>query len=183
MATIKPHEIAAEDADASRENSIAEALVGNAPHIPGVTVVRGITPLVMLALQRVNNPYVTAAKGFAAMGIKFEGGETDSDPAAFGISMMPKTAEVLILFSCDKADLRRYATAPAALEEAALDFMEDTTPDVLAEATVFISGMLTTLSKSRAEKAPEDTEAPEASTLKEGARGVKKPVPTGLRKS
>lgn len=183
MALLKPNDVAPEG-DESRQEIIAEALTSIAPKIPGVQAVRHITPLVMSALHRANNPYVTAKRGFDAMGIEFDGDKMKLDPAAFGISMMPKTAEVLVLLSCDRDTLKKYAVDAAALESAALDFMEDSTPEILAEATVFVSQQLMTISKTRSTKAPEDQEAPESAALKGGGRpGPKKPARTGSHKS
>lgn len=184
MAILNPKEVAqapngeATDHDESRQEVIAAALVSEAPSIPGIKAVRHITPLVMVALQRANNPYVTARRGFEAMGIDFDGEATKTDPAAFGIAMMPKTAEVLILLSCDKETLKKYAVGSTTLQSDAMDFMEDTTPEVLAEATVFVSEQLMSISKTRATKAPEERDSPEASTLN-GASGKKKHVRTG----
>lgn len=183
MPVLQPNDVAPES-DAARQETIGEALIDNAPKIPGVTAVRHITPLVMSALHRANNPYVTAKRGFDAMGVVFDGKTTSLDPAGFGIAMMPKTAEVLILLSCDRDTLKKYAVDPAALENAALDLMEDATPELLAEATVFVSEQLITISKSRATKAPEEQESPEAAALKGGGRpGPKKLARTGSRKS
>lgn len=182
MAIMNPTEIApasngsAVDPEEARQETIAAALVSESPAIPGITAVRHITPLVMVALQKANNPYVTAHRGFEAMGIDVSAEATKEDPAAFGIAMMPKTAEVLVLLSCDKDRLKRYAVDAAALQNDAMDFMEETTPEVLAEATVFVSEQLMMISKTRANKAPEERDTPEASTLN---GGKKKPVRTG----
>lgn len=180
MAIMKSTEVAPENAqvdyDEARQETIAAALVSESPDIPGIKAVRHITPLVMVALQKANNPYVTARRGFEAMGIDFDGETTKADPAAFGIAMMPKTAEVLILLQCEKDALKRYAVDSAALQNDAMDFMEETTPEALAEATVFISEQLMTISKTRATKAPEEREAPQAGPL---VSGKKKPARTG----
>jgi hypothetical protein len=181
MPILNPNDLAP---DESRQEVIAEALTSQTPAVPGIVAVRGITPLVMAALHRANNPYVTGKKGFTAMGIQFEDGKTDVDAGSFGIAMMSKTAEVLILLSCDRPALKSFAGNPASLEDAALDFMEDTTPEVLAEATVFVSEQLMAISKTRVTQAPDEAETPEAAALKEGGKpGPKKLVPTGSRKS
>lgn len=179
---MKPQDVAPES-DEQRQETIADALTSTSPKIPGIEAVRHITPLVMSALHRANNPYVTAKKGFAAMGIEFDGEKTDLDPTDFGIAMMPKTAEVLILLSCDRDTLKKYAGDSAALNDAALDFMEDATPEILAEATIYVSQQLVAISKTRATNAPEDKPSPEAAALKEGGNnGPKKHARTGSRK-
>lgn len=186
MPVLDPSAVAEE----TREQTIARAITNEVPTVPGITAVRGITPLVMAALQTANNPYVTAKAGFDAMGITFkmvevdveiEGKEekqwqsqTDMPAASFGIAMMTKTAEVLVLLAADRDTLKRYAVDRLALADAAMDLMEETTPELLAEATVFISGMLVPISKTRAVKAPEDAGPPEATPT-----AKKKPSRTG----
>lgn len=178
MALLKAAQIEISEEE-NRQNTIAGAITNELPIIPGVSAVRHITPLVMAALHRANNPYVTAKRGFDAMGIHFDEGKTDADPAEFGIAMMPKTAEVLILLSCDREALKKFAVDPAALLDSALDLMEESTPEMLAEATIYISQELMTISKTRTVKAPEDSEAPEAAALSGDASGKKKPARTG----
>lgn len=183
MATIKLEDMSPKTCEEERHNIIAESVINKSPAIPGVETVRDITPLVMLALQLANNPYVTGKKGFSAMGIEFDGKNTNLDHAEFGIRMMPKTAEVLVLFSCDKDKLKQYATNYSSLENDALEFIESSTLESLAEATVYISERIDAMSKSRASKARGDEGTPEAAALREGGKGPKKLARTGSHKS
>lgn len=181
MSVLKPNEIAPED----RENSIAESIIDGIPEVPGVKCVRGMSPLVMTALHRSNNPYVVGRPGFEEMEIEFEDDGKVRNAAAFGVAMMPKTAAVLVLWSCDREALKRFATAPEALESASLDFMEEFPGGVsgLAEATIHVSEALQAVQLSKA-VAVDDEEKPQASTLNgEGGVGPKKHARTGSRKS
>ena len=177
MAVIQPKDVAAAE-DEARQESIANAIIGGSPAIPGVECVRSITPLVMCALQRANNPFITNRKGFEAMGISFDNkGNQLTDAASFALALMPKTAEVMVLLSCTREELKQFAVSPAALEDAALELMDGATMEQLGEATIFVSNQLQLVAKSRAAKSPED-DKPEASALKEhGAK--KKPLRTG----
>lgn len=170
MALLKPTEM---DTEEDRHNIIAEAIIGKTPVIPGVVCVREITPLVMAAMQRANNPFITNRKGFEAIGIEFDSeGKQLTDPASFALAIMPKTAEILILLSCSREDLKRFAVSPLALEDAALDLMDTSTMEDLAAGMLFVSEQLEQISKSRAAKSPED-EKPSASALEENS-GKKK---------
>lgn len=181
MPVLQPNQLTPEE---ERHEVIADAILNDAPSIPGFQCVRNITPLVMVALQRSNNPYITGRKGFDAIGIEFDGdGRQLTDAAGFAMAMMPKTAEVLILLSCSREELRCFSRDSAALDNAALDLVEVSTVDALMEATVFVSKQLEALAKSRADQAPED-EKPSAAAIEEGgATGSKKLVRTGSRKS
>lgn len=175
MAVIKPQDVASEEA---RHETIAEAIIDNTPVIPGVVCVRGVTPLVMAALQRANNPFITNRKGFEAIGIEFDkSGKQVTGAAVFALAIMPKTAEFLILLSCDREALKRFAVNPEALQDVALDLMENATMEQLGAATIFVSEQLQQIAKARATKSPED-DKPGASALeKNGAK--KKHVHTG----
>lgn len=183
MPILKPTDL---EPDEGRQQIIAKQIIAGACDLPGA--VRGMAPLVMAALQIANNPYVTGARGFAAMkfeemGIRFEekdGKQVVNDPAGFGIAMMTKTAEVLILVTCDNEQLKRCAMDATALQDAALDYMTTTTFEELAAATVKVSEMLVSSGKSRV--SPEDKDAPKASPFEESG-GKKKRVRTGSRKS
>lgn len=162
MAIIPAKDMEAEEA---RHEVIAEAIVSNIPSLPGVDCVRGITPLVMSALQRANNPFITNRKGFEAIGIEFDAkGKQTTDPASFALALMPKTAEVIVLLKCSREDLKRFAVNPPALEDAAQDFLEGSTMEQLGEAMIFVSNQLQQISKARAAKSPEE-EKPEAAAL------------------
>jgi len=164
---------------AEREQTIETALLDAPPDLPGVKCVRTITPLVMTVLQRTNNPYVTGKAGFEAAGISFLEDGNVQDPAQFAIRMMPFTAEVLICFMCTRDELKHYATKSDALQSAALDYMEGSTVEALAEATVFVSEQLGVIAKTRAVPS-RDLEKPEAEGLNgEGANAPKKPVRIG----
>jgi len=173
MAILNPKDVATEE---TREDILAEALVGTIPGMPGVECVRGFSPLVMLALQKANNPFVTNRKGFEAIGIEFDSkGQQLTTPAEFGFAMMPKTAEVLVLFTCSREDLKQFAVSPAALEDAALELLDGLTLEQSAEAMVFIAERMKRIGKAQATKAEDDTK-PVASTM---PVGKKKHGPTG----
>lgn len=175
MAVINSKDVGSEEA---RHETIAEAIIDNTPVIPGVVCVRGITPLVMSALQRANNPFITNRKGFEAIGIEFDKkGKQVTDATTFALAIMPKTAEFLILLSCSREELKRFAVNPEALQDAALDIMEVATMEQLGAATVFVSEQLQQIAKARATKSPED-DKPEAAALGENW-AKKKPGPTG----
>lgn len=174
MAVIKPQEIQTEE---ERHAVVEESILLDVPSFPGRKCVRDITPLVMTALHRANNPYVTGKKGFASIGVQFgENGEQQTSPLDFAILMMPKTAEVLLLLSCTREELKAFARVPGALEDAALDIVEDSSMDAMAAATVFISERLKAISGSRVAASPDD-DKPAASTLED--TGPKEPAPTG----
>lgn len=171
MAILKPEELGGPDNEEARHNTIADAIVGGTPVIPGVACVRDVTPLVMLALLRANNPFITNRKGFEAIGVEFDrSGKQITDPATFAMLIMPKTAEILILLSCSREDLKRFGVDPAALEDAALELMDTSSMEDLAEGMLFVSGKLEQISKSRAAKSPEG-EKPGASVLTKKKRG------------
>lgn len=179
MAVIQEKDVTAEATEEARHKVIAEAIVGVTPAIPGVDCVREITPLVMTALQRANNPFITNRKGFEAIGIEFDKkGKQVTDPAAFALAIMPKTAEILVLLSCTREELKRFAVNSVALEDAALDLMEGATMQQLGEATIFVTVQLNQISKARAAKSPEE-DKPGAASLEEVTGAKKKPGPTG----
>jgi hypothetical protein len=178
MPILKASELAP-DSEETRQATLAEGILAPPHSVPGFVCVRRITPLVMAALQRANNPYITARKGFEAMGVEFdEEGNQLTDAASFGVAMLPKTAEVLLLMSCTREQLKRYAVSPQALESDALDIVEDSTLETLAQATAFITSELQLMAKTQVIPAPED-EKPSAEALKGGAEGSKKPARTG----
>lgn len=178
MAVIQPADIDEE----KRHEIIADAVIGGSPGIPGVECIREITPLVMSALQRANNPYITNRKGFEAIGIKFDAdGNQVSDAAEFALAIMPKTAEVIVLLSCPREQLKQFAVNPAALQDAALDIMETATMEQMGMATVFVSEQLQRISRARATKSTDD-DKPEAQALAQ-VNGKKKPGRTGSHKS
>lgn len=154
MALIDPNKIISEE---ERHDAIANVLLTDAPVIPGITCVRHITPLVMTALQRANNPYVTGKKGFEAIGIEFDSqGKQLTDLSQFSLAMMPQTAEVLVLLSCSREELKRYTVNPEELESKALDLVEESTLEKMGEATVFIVEQLKAVSLSRSVTSSED---------------------------
>lgn len=184
MAVIKQVELAPEEKEKERENIISESIIGRIPEIPGIKCLRGMSPLVMTALHRSNNPYVVGRPGFEEMGIKFDEGGKVANFAAFGVAMMPKTSAVLVLWSCDRDALKRFAVDAIALESASLDFMEDFPGGVggLAEATIHVSEALRAVQLSKAVAVEDDK--PHASTINgEGGDGPKKHARTGSHKS
>lgn len=187
MGLLKQIDVAPEEEkERQRDNSIANSIIGNdAPDIPGITCLRGMSPLVMTALHRSDNPYVVGKPGFEAAGIKFEPDGSVKDFAAFGVAMMPKTAAVLVLWTCSREELKRFAMAPEALESASLDYMEEFAGGVagLAKVTIHVSEALQAVQLSKAVAVDKD-EAPKASTLNgEGHTGPKKLARTGSHKS
>ncbi len=174
MSVLKAEQISEEE----RHEVIAEAVIGKPPVIPGVEIVRGITPLAMIVLQKANNPYITNRKGFAALGVEFDkSGKLISDAAQFGMVMMPKTAEMLAVFSCTREQLKQFASDPAALEDATFELLDTLTTKQLKDATLVISEQLEKLSKSQATQDP-DEEKPSAASL-ETMNGKKKHNRTG----
>lgn len=186
MPILKPQDLTPEE---ERHETIAKQIVGSTCNIAGA--VRGMTPLVMAALQLANNPYVTGLRGFAAMGLEemgiyfeeIEGKQVVNDPAGFGIVMMQKSAEFLVLVTCENVQLKQFAVDAQELQSASLDYMEVASFEDIAAATVKISELLVNSGKSRVSRAPEDKEAPKAATIGEGGHGPKKRVRTGSRKS
>lgn len=180
MPLLNPSQLSPEE---ERNEVITDAIIDEAPAIPGFQCVRGLSPLVIVALQRANNPYMTARRGFDAIGIQFdESGKQLTSSAEFGIAMLPKTAEVLVLVSCSRDELKWYSKDPESLESAALDLVDATDMGVLVEATSFVAKLLEATSKSKVDPAPED-EKPSAAAIEEGGTNAKKLVRTGSRKS
>jgi len=177
MPILNPNSVSPEEAQ--REKTIGQAIVNGAQSVCGLHCVRDITPLVMTVLQRTNNPFVTGKAGFEAAGISFAEDGNVQDPAQFAMRMMPFTAEVLICFSCSREDLKRYAADSAALQSAALDYMEGSTIEALAEATVFVSERLGVITKSRASPSQESTKPKAAGLGGDGKGSPKKRVRTG----
>lgn len=180
MALLNTEEIAPEG-ETTRENIIARAIVDSAPSVPGFTCVRGVSPLVMLALQLANNPFVTNRPGFVAAGVRFDtDGKQVSTDAEFGILMMPKTAEMLVLLTCDREQLKKYSASAETLQSAALDFMESSTMEELSTAAMVLGDWLSNVAKTRAVKAPDEDRQKPADMGE--ATGPKKPARTGSRK-
>lgn len=176
MAILKAESMAPQEE--TRESIIERAIISDNSEklVAGVKCIRGVSPLVMVALIRANNPFVTGQKGFDAAGIAFSPtSKTDDEQAAqFGVLLMPKTAEVLACFSCDRQTLRLFSIDSEALKEAALDILEDIeTLEEMAQAMVFVTKELSSVGKSQVVKSSED-EKPEAEAL-----GKKKLLPTG----
>jgi hypothetical protein len=164
-----------QDLEEERHEKIAASMVAGAPIIPTFSPVRNFTPLVVAALQMAQNPYVIGKAGFESIGIKFNAkGKQVTDPTAFAIAMMPKTAEAVVALTCDREQLKAYAVNPAALQSAALDLMEESTMEALAGATVYIAEQLGAISASRANPAPKERK-PQSG----GGSGAKKHVRTG----
>lgn len=164
---IQPTQIETpEEKEVRREHSISESLIDDIPQVKGITCLRGMSPLVMTALQRSNNPYVTGRPGFEEAGVNIGDDGKVTDFAAFGIAMMPKTAAVLVLWTCDRPTLKMFATSPEFLENAALDYMEDFPGGIqgLAEVTIHVSKALEAIQLSKAVPA-EDEDSPKASTI------------------
>lgn len=174
MPILRDEDLTAEE---QRHEALDAVFIDNRPTFAGFQTVRHVTPLVMVALRKANNPFVTARKGFEAMGLNLDGPDK-TDSAEFGIAMMPKTAEVLILLSCSREELKRFASNPAALENAALDLVDGSTLEFMAEATGFVSDIIKLVSKAQAVQAPED-EKIESPAAPEGAGNAKKPALIG----
>lgn len=162
MAILKPETMSEEE----RHEIIEDALIGGTAS--PVPCVRDFSPLVIIALRRANNPYMTHRKGFDALGVKFdEDGKQLTDPVEFVMMMMMKTAEVLVLFSCSHEELKEFVKSPEKLENASMDFMGEHLPDIEAasNATIFVTEKMGAMSRSQAAKAKED-DKPEAEPLK-----------------
>lgn len=179
QADIEPNE------EQQRQNTIGKAIAGVIPkEVAGIPILRGISPLVMEALRRANNPYITGKKGFEAANISFDptpDKDEESRGAEFAMAMMGKTAEVLACFSCSREELKEFAfgSDQNALKEAVFDIMENATLEQMAEATVFVSVQLKMASKARADKSPDDTK-PKAETIESEKKRQRH---TGSRKS
>lgn len=183
MALLKPEEIAPEG-DEQRQDIIAKAITSKAPNIPGFVARRHMTPLAMVALMLVKNPYV-AKDGFLQMGFEIEDGVPKNvDAHEFGIAMMQKVAEVLAVLTCETERLKIFADNADALRDSAKDILEETEQDVLLEAMNSIGEQLFTISKTQATRAPEEQGNPESSTLNGGnGKSPKRRARTGLHKS
>jgi len=178
MPILNPKDIATEE---EKAQVIAEAVIGKAPDsIADIVFVRDFSPLVMMALQKANNPFATHLKGFREMGIEFdEEGNRLTDAAEFAMLMMPKTAEVLVLWSCSREELKRYAVDPRGLGDAAINLMADVTSiDEMTKAMERVSDQMQKFNGVQVVKSPDDTK-PESEALKEGAGKAKKQHPTG----
>ena len=161
----------------TREDALAKAFTSDMPRpLNGIKFVRKISPLVVVALNKANNPYLTGKRGFEALGLTMEG-DSVSTPAEIGVAIMPKTAEVIVLLTCGRDDLKRYAEDSKALQSAALDMLEDHDVDFFAKATELISEELGGVSKTQAAEAPEEEKIKPAGG--EGAGIEKKPVLVG----
>lgn len=185
MAIIKEEDIRTEEEQ--RHDISADAFLTDAPSIPGFACVRHFTPLVMVALHKANNPYITGTKGFEAMGVDIDllskTGKQDDESAKqaasdFALRMMPKTGEVLVLLTCSREELKQFAKDSDALESAAMDLVEGSTMEALATATMHISQQQQMITKTQAVPSAKD-ETPDAlADKKNGAK--KKPVVSGL---
>lgn len=177
MPILKQEDI--EDSNEQRHAIVEKLFVTKAPSIPGFQCVRHMTPLVMVALQRANNPYLTNRKGFESIGVEFDAeGKQVTDSVQFAIAMMPKTAEVLVLLSCSNDELKSFVSHPDELASSAMDLVDESDMDTMAEATMFVAEQLQAISKSRAAISDSDKK-PESKALKEGAGTPKKRHRTG----
>lgn len=150
---LKPEQLSEE----ARHEATEKVMLTPHGELPSFPLVRHITPLVLVALQRANNPYITGRKGFEVIGITFDEDNDlqSTDRMSFAIAIMPKTAEVLLLLSCTREELKRFATHPEELESRAQDIVEESTKEFMAQATVIISEELQAVSGSKANIADE----------------------------
>lgn len=188
MPVLKPKDLSLEETpeekEQRREHNTTTALIAGMPNIPGITCLRAMSPLVMTALHRSSNPYVVGKRGFEKAGIYFNDDGNVKDFAAFGLAMMPKTAEVLLLWTCDREHLKLFAQFPNDLESAALDYMEEFPGGFagLAEVTSHVAKAIGDVQLSKAVPSEDDTK-PKATGLEGGQPGPKKPAHTGKPKS
>lgn len=176
MAVMNQFDLEEGDQERARENSTSDALISEVPQIPGIECVRGISPLVMTALHKANNPYVVGKRGFELLGVKFTEEGKIEDLAAFGVAMNPKTAEVLVLWTCDRQELKKFAMDSSSLQDAALDYMEDFPGGIegMAAATEHVTKALQAVQLAKA-VASDAEDKPKASTMTgEGTPGPKK---------
>lgn len=167
MAILKPEALTEENRHALIEDALVDG--GMKPPVP---CVRDFAPLVIIALRRANNPYMTHRKGFDAIGVEFdEHGKQLTDPVEFVFKMMLKTAEVLVLFSCTHEELKEFVRSSDKLEDAAMDFMGKHLPNIEAasQATLFVTKKMEAMSRSQAATDTED-DKPKAETLDNGKK-------------
>ena len=174
MPVLKQEQLSEE----ARHDVIGGAIVAGPPSLPGYEIRRDFTPLVVAALQRARNPFIVGREAFISIGIEFDAkGKQLTSPSQFAIAMMPKTAEVLLLLTCEREKLKEYAVNPVLLESDSLDVVEDSTMEAMAQAMIFISDRLKISQVSRAVPDPKDKK-PDAAGKGGGSR-PKKPVRTG----
>lgn len=174
MPLLKAEEISEEE----RHSIIEKAFFPDKSKFP-LPCVRFFAPLVMVALRRANNPYLTGRKGFDALGIEFgEDGKQITPPAEFFMLMMIKTAELLVCFSCTVDELKAFTMSSVILESAAMDLMEEHLGDMdkMASAAEFVSEQMEILVKSQAKKSSKD-DKPSAEAIEK--TGKKKHGHTG----
>lgn len=113
MALLQPAELSPEE---QRENELDRSFSGTIAPIEGFKPVRRVTALVVDILRRANNFFVTAGRGFEAIGInpkkfhlimspKIDGVDNpDFDPSKAG-AVVPKIAEVIALLTCSEDEM------------------------------------------------------------------------------
>lgn len=173
MAVLKSEEM-----EEVRTESAASAIISDKPEqdfVAGVKLVRRVSPLVLVALEKANNPFITGKAGFEAAGIAFDPkalaseaeDRTDEQKAVaarFAMAIMPKTAEVLACFSCTREELRKFARDPVALEDASFDILENVTSSQdMVEAMLLVTKEMSLFQKVRVSPAPEE-QTPESAT-------------------
>lgn len=143
-----------------------------------LTTVRRATALVMETLRKENNFFVTGQQGFASMGIKSQdelNPKNENFNQRGAVAIGRKIAEVMVLLTCAKAELHRYARDSAAFEEAVFDLMEGLTLPELMECMEPLQEAFDEVNRS-AVSVPDDERTPLGSLTEDTE---KKPVPAG----
>lgn len=140
---------------------------------------RQITPLVMRALQGTNNPIVTGSDGFREMGIPLtENGAPNMDARQLAIAMLLKTAEIVILLTCSREDLKLYACYPDRLIGAAVDEAEKMDFESMEAVATFMTQQLELLGK--VQTVPDESDKkPETESIEKAKAGGNEPAPIG----
>lgn len=160
MAILNQEAISEEE----HHEAVEQALLGDRT---GCTVpcVRFFAPLVIVALRKANNPFLTGRRGFEAVGVEYdEKGKQLTPPDQFMFLMLTKVAEVLACFSCSQDELKSFALSSEKLESEAMDLLEREFTDDhgnmdmgrLDKAISFISKRMAILSNTQAKKSKED---------------------------
>lgn len=159
---------------------------GSKAPLVGFKAVRRPSALVTEILRKSNNFYVTAVRGFEAIGIdpakvmetispKLESGKMNPNfqPDKL-MAFVPKVAEAIVLLTCDEDSLDVFDDDPKAFRSAVRNFMKDyTSAEILAQVQA-VQEEFNKINRSTATLPEDESSAMEASASKEkkpGRRG------------
>lgn len=182
MALLQSSELSLEE---QRENELDDAYSGTVAPVTGFKPVRRVTALVVDILRRANNFFVTAGRGFTAIGIdpkkfhlimspKIDGEDNpEFDPSKAG-AVVPKIAEVIALLTCSEDEMDACDDDLKNLGKLRRQIMKGRTFDEVISAMPDVQAEFTKINRSTAVVESEE------STIVEGD-AKKKRVPASVR--